>query len=155
MWILPYFESTPAPAPVPRFPVRSIWVFLEKGGAQVWWVDDAAPATAVYEEHCVPNGLIGTPFYSAPHNTLVVRIDPARTNMKDFYFSTEFQLQSKEIPSDTDLWRPFFWLGTSDPQDPFAWKRIAARHPLGSFGSIQTLWERIFESESAAASATT
>lgn len=148
MWIVPFFLGYQAQATA-KFPLQCIWVFLSEGGTEVWQIDDS-PTQAlspedIYTEHCVSNGLIGTPFYSSSKNTLFVEINKEKTNINDFYSWNDFFSKGQQPPKELDVWRPFFWLGETSDTDMFGWKSIAARQSLGTtgFGSIADIWEAV------------
>jgi hypothetical protein len=157
MWILPYFFSDSHDTQqqkAAKFPICIAWMFLAGGGSSVWETEDTTPVRSeqkdvldsVYREYCEENGLYGAPFFSEEHQTLFVHIDIQKTKIEDFYTWTDF-LKSKGLPgNDLQIWRPFFWLGSSTSEtDIFGWRACAEETCLGSFGPVTKIWDTILQ----------
>lgn len=154
MWIVPYILSKSSPTT--KFPLTSAWIFLTDGGTAVWQTESIESeeteqkecADTVYKEYCVENGLLGTPFYSERLDTLFIKIDTTQTKLSDFYLWSDFLQKSQTPPADSQVWRPFFWLGPSTaPADSFGWRVCADKTVLGSFGPVTQLWDIFLSAE--------
>lgn len=134
MYILPYFRK--APNPSDTLPFTQLWLFLAKGGTQVWKTDEAKPSKEyVVREYLEANGLYGTGFVKG--DCLYYEVDTTRTNKQSFYTYLD------EGVADLECWRPFFWLGDQTSNSAWGWAQFAREMTLGSFGSLERIWNEI------------
>ena len=133
MYILPYIrKQQDAPS---SLPLTQLWLFLANGGRQVWQTDsgDSDPKVIV-REYLEANGLYGTPYVKG--DCLYYAIDSNRTNIQSFYNWLDDGVEELEV------WRPFFWLGTSGPSAAhWGWSELVEGISFGLFGSLERVWK--------------
>ena len=120
MQIIPYYieEQTPK--------TKVAWVFLMKGGKNPWQTDEKGKLTNkfIVDNYLTPNGFVGQ-VACVKGDIMYFQVKPAAMKMGDFYTWTDFLKDAKEIPSDTDIWRPFVlfddkaWTTESKDSVPF------------------------------------
>ena len=113
MILLPYY-MTEKKLPI-GCTMTTLWLFLTGGGGELWKVDEehaSLPRETIVQEYLVENGLHGD-LRSSPENYLVYKVDPKKTAMKDFHMWSD-ALEGQDVQN---VWRPFFWLGASAPDN--------------------------------------
>jgi len=137
MYIIPYVLELPAESKS-DFKVWTAWVFLQDGGQKVWYADETS-IEEIKREYLEPNNFIGE--ICVKGDCVLVKIDPVKTKLSDFYIWTEFLARGEQIPK-CDLWRPFVWIGELNPgvSDDWEWNEECKKLPLGQFGSLFRFW---------------
>lgn len=140
MFIVPYYIETPIKSKL--FTTWKAWVFLGNGGTEVWMSEADETPKDVINNYLTPNGFTGKTRYDKKANCLYMEISP-NTDFSDLYTWTEFMKDAKDIPKEFIL-RPFVWIGDSPGlSDDWGWREQCEKVPLGSYGSIATLWDGI------------
>lgn len=135
MFIVPYYiETTKSQF---EFKLTTLWLFLTNEGTTVWETDEKKPtADFILREYLTPNGFYGK-VKCIKENTLYFEIDTEKTKIQNFYNWID-DLTNEEV------WRPFFYVSDNDfSKNCWGWKEMNETNMLGSFGSIERIWEII------------
>lgn len=134
MYILPYYIETFSQSSKLSF--QTLWLFLSKQGNAVWETDEkgAVDPEIVVRDYLQPNGFHGT-IKCVKDNALYFEVDKTKTNVQNFYNWID-----DEAEEETDVWRPFFWIA-DELNEAWGWKEEAQQLTLGSFGSIDRVWD--------------
>ena len=140
MFIIPYYIEEPKEtAHKSDCKVWKAWVFLSKGGTQVWETDEACSVKEVVDSYLTPNGFVG----EVSHKTktcVYFRIQKDKTNLSDLYTWKEFLEKDQDIP-DVPVLRPFIWVGDAiGVKDDWGWSEQCAEVSLGKYGTLLNLW---------------
>jgi len=132
MYIIPYYLVPPKSSG--DFKLWTAWVFMRNGGKDLWETDEKGVVAnkTVIKNYLTENGFVGR-CVCVKGGSMYFKVDPAAMKMGDFYKLTDFIGKGQAVPGDTDIWRPFFWVGKDrlGEDDEYSWN-TEGRGGLGS-----------------------
>ncbi len=133
MYLLPYILESKLSGQS-EFTSQTLWLFLAERGKAVWQTDEEGELTPsfVINEYFTPNEIYGN-IRHFTKDICLFEVDCMKTRIEDFW--TWLDEKAKE---DDIVWRPFFMI---QGKDNYAWEKQAEKHMLGTFGSVQQIWE--------------
>ncbi len=140
MFLVPYYlERTQSHS---EFKLTTLWLFLMKNGTTIWETDEKKPTRDfVINEYFIPNGLYGK-VKCIKDNTLYFEVDITKTKVQNFYNWIDEEVNSESL----EVWRPFFYVSDDDyTKQSWGWKEMTETISLGSFGSMERIWETVLE----------
>jgi hypothetical protein len=139
MFIVPYYMKTTNSQF--EFKLTTLWLFLTNQGTSVWETDEKKPtADFIVREYLTPNGFYGK-VKCVKENTLYFEVDTEKTKIQNFYNWIDSDDENKNFE---EVWRPFFYVSDSDySKQNWGWKEMNETNSLGSFGTVQRIWEVI------------
>ncbi len=113
-----------------------------KNGTTIWETDEKKPTRDfVINEYFIPNGLYGK-VKCIKDNTLYFEVDITKTKVQNFYNWIDEEVNSESL----EVWRPFFYVSDDDyTKQSWGWKEMTETISLGSFGSMERIWETVLE----------
>lgn len=136
MYLLPYKLEKISLNP----PVWRLWVFMTAGGKQVWETDaedSEKPVDTLVQEYCIENELLG----SVKKSNDEVILYELETLGSSFYTWNDFLVKNQSPTTDSEVWRPFFWIGEMPgKEDEYEWLTACQKISLGKFGTLDKLW---------------
>jgi hypothetical protein len=140
MFIVPFFAKDSVKSSA-GFSIETVWVFLTEGGTSVWETEEKSCSNKfIIDNYLTPNGLFGK-VWKTTTNTLFFEINLNLTKIEDFYSWTDFLKTESPIPEQTELFRPFIWVGGGGKDDDWGWIEECQGVSLGKFGNLANLWE--------------
>jgi hypothetical protein len=93
------------------------------------------------ENYLIPNGFYGN-VNKRTKTSLFFQIDTAKTKINDFYIWSDFLKKEETVPTNIDIFRPFFWVDSEDNKDDdWGWREECKSVCFGKFGTLEDLWE--------------
>lgn len=146
MFIVPYILE-PYHTSKSEFKIWITWIFMANGGKTVWETDekDIGPEE-VLKVYLKGNNLFGT-LTACTQNVMLYEIDTKKTKFADFYNWNDILSGKLAASTDTEVWRPWMWIGESrfGEKDTWGWKDEVEEISLGKFGSVNRLWKLLRE----------
>ena len=134
MFIIPYYFVKDAVQSKTEFKLWKAYVFLT--GGEIWETSEKKiSASQIVDSYLTPNGFVGR-VTLVTKTAMYFEVDQEKTNLKNFYYWTE-------TFEDRDLFRPFTWLGDTQPgqEDDWGWSEECNSLQLGKFGTATDLWK--------------
>ena len=138
MFIIPFYTNPKAYSDS-KFYLTTAWCFMSGSGKTVWEIEDNITKKELIDKYLTPNGIFGEIVLKG--SVWLVKISHL-TNISEFYSWKDFLVESKK-PEAEEIWRPFIWLGDTQPglEDDWGWDEECKTTSLGKFGSILDLWK--------------
>jgi hypothetical protein len=135
MYLIPYIHESKFEEHS-EFKTQILWLFLAERGTKVWQTDEEGEITQsfVINEYFTPNDIFGT-IRHFTNDICLFEVDCMKTKIEDFWMWLDEKAKEDDI-----LWRPFFNI---HGKDNYAWEEQAEKHMLGSFGSVQQIWNLV------------
>jgi len=139
MFIIPYYVDETITSSS-EFKLWKVWVFLAKGGTEVWETEEPCNTQETMDNYLTPNGFVGQhTFYKG---SLYFKMDKSM-DLSNLYNWKEFLEKAEDIP-DIPVLRPLFWVGDKPGvKDDWGWSEQCSDVILGKYGSLEKLWDRI------------